>query len=92
MNESETNPARLALVGYGNMGRLLEQLAPEFGFEVGLKLDEFNNAGGEGITAENFQGIGVAVDFSIPSVVAENTERIAPLGVNLVPHDPAAPL
>lgn len=84
MNESQTNPPKLALVGYGNMGRLLEQLAPEFGFEVGLKLDEFNNVDGEGITAENFQGIGVAVDFSIPSVVAENAERIAPLGVNLV--------
>ena len=84
MNESETSPAKLALVGYGNMGRLLERLAPDFGFEVGLKLDEFNNIDGEGITAENFQGIDVAVDFSIPSVVAENAEKIAGLGVNLV--------
>ena len=81
MNESGT---KLALVGYGNMGRLLERLAPDFGFEVALKLDEFNNMDGEGITAENFQGIDVAVDFSIPSVVAENAEKIASLGVNLV--------
>lgn len=86
---SETNPvnsgiSKLALVGYGKMGRLLEQLAPEFGFEVALKLDEFNNADGAGITAGNFAGIDVAVDFSIPPVVADNVERIAPLGVNIV--------
>ena len=35
---------RLAIVGYGKMGRLVEQFAPEYGFEVALKLDEFNNA------------------------------------------------
>ena len=81
MNESGT---KLALVGYGNMGRLLERLAPDFGFEVALKLDEFNNIDGEGITAENFQGVDVAVDFSSPTVVAENAEKIASLGVNLV--------
>ena len=46
----------LAIVGYGKMGRLIEQLAPEYGFNVGLKLDEFNNANFEGITRENFRG------------------------------------
>ncbi|MBM3773972.1 MAG: dihydrodipicolinate reductase, partial [Acidobacteria bacterium] len=30
---------RLAIVGYGKMGRLVEQLAPEHGFEVALTLD-----------------------------------------------------
>ena len=84
MSESEASLTKLALVGYGNMGRLLERLAPDFGFEVALKLDEFNNIDGEGITAENFQGVDVAVDFSIPTVVAENAEKIASLGVNLV--------
>jgi 4-hydroxy-tetrahydrodipicolinate reductase len=75
---------KLAIVGYGKMGRLVEQLAPEYGCEVGLKLDEFNNAAYEGITAENFRGTDVAVEFSTPATVAENVERIAPLGVNLV--------
>ena len=75
---------RLAIVGYGKMGRLVEQLAPEYGFSVALKLDEFNNARFEGITAENFSGVDVAVDFSIPAAVAENVERIAALGVNVV--------
>lgn len=75
---------RLALVGYGKMGRMIEQLAPEFGFGVALKLDEFNNRNGAGITPAAFRGIDVAVDFSIPAVVADNVERIAALGVNIV--------
>ncbi len=75
---------RIAIVGYGKMGRLVEQLAPEYGFETALKLDEFNNSRFEGLTAENFRGIDVAIDFSIPAAVAENAERIASLGVNLV--------
>jgi 4-hydroxy-tetrahydrodipicolinate reductase len=74
----------LALVGYGKMGRLIEQLAPEYGFSVGLRLDEFNNADFSGITRENFRGVDVAVEFSIPSATVENVERIAALGVNLV--------
>ena len=56
----------LAIVGYGKMGKLIEQLAPEYGFAVALKLDEFNNATFEGLTPENFRGIDVAIDFSIP--------------------------
>ena len=55
---------KLAIVGYGKMGRLIEQFAPEYGFEVALKLDEFNNAAFEGVTPANFQDIDVAVDFS----------------------------
>jgi len=75
---------RLAIVGYGKMGKLIEQFAPQHGFTVALKLDEFNNTNYEGVTAENFRGIDVAVDFSIPSAVVENVERIAALGVNMV--------
>jgi 4-hydroxy-tetrahydrodipicolinate reductase len=74
----------IALVGYGKMGQLIYRLAAERGIQVGLKLDEFNNAGFEGITAENFKGIDVAIDFSTPSAVLENIERIAALGVNIV--------
>ncbi len=66
------------------MGRLIEQFAPEYGFSVALKLDEFNNAAFEGVTAANFHGVDVAIDFSIPAAVVENVERIAALGVNIV--------
>ena len=74
----------LAIVGYGKMGKLIESLAPEYGFEVRLKLDVNNNAGFEGITAENFRGVDAAIEFSIPSAVPENVRRISALGVNLV--------
>ncbi|HUA61073.1 MAG TPA: dihydrodipicolinate reductase C-terminal domain-containing protein [Verrucomicrobiae bacterium] len=78
------DPRRAAIVGYGKMGRLIEQLAPEYGFAIALKLDEFNNSNFEGLTAENFRGIDVAIDFSIPAAVSRNAEGIAALGVNLV--------
>jgi len=74
----------LAIIGYGKMGRLIEQFAPEYNFTVALKLDEFNNAAFEGVTPANLKGIDVAVDFSIPAAVAENVDRIAALGVNIV--------
>ena len=75
---------KIALVGYGKMGRMIERIATERGHEVALRLDEFNNANYEGITLDNFRGVDVAIDFSIPSAAVENIERIAALGVNLV--------
>src|SRR5438874_11687289 len=74
----------LAIVGYGKMGKLVEQFAPEYGFSVALKLDEFNNTNFEGLTAENFRGVDAAVDFSIPAAVPRNVEGVSALGVNLV--------
>ena len=74
----------LAIVGYGKMGRLIEQLAPEYGFDVKLRLDVNNNARFEGLTAENFRGIDAAIEFSTPATAPENIERLARLGVNTV--------
>jgi len=74
----------IAIVGYGKMGRMIERIATDRGHQIALKLDEFNNAHFEGITPENFKGVDVAIDFSIPSAAVQNIERIAALGVNLV--------
>jgi len=74
----------LAIVGYGKMGKMIERLAPEYGFAVTLKLDEFNNVDGAGMTPANFQDVDVAVDFSTPSAAVDNIKRISGLGVNLV--------
>ena len=76
--------SRLALVGYGRMGRLVEQLASDHGFEVVLRLDGKANAGGSGITAEAFRDVDVAVDFSVPAAVADNAERLAALRIPTV--------
>ena len=75
---------KLALVGYGKMGRLIEQLAPEYGCDVGLKLDEFNNVDGAGMTPLNFAGIEVAIEFTTPHAAMGNIESLAALGVNTV--------
>jgi 4-hydroxy-tetrahydrodipicolinate reductase len=77
-------PHKLAIVGYGKMGKLIESLAAAYDFQVALKLDEFNNSRSEGITAASFAGIDVAIEFSIPSAVPANVEGIAALGVPIV--------
>jgi 4-hydroxy-tetrahydrodipicolinate reductase len=77
-------PLNLAILGYGKMGKVLGQLAPQRGFQVRLVLDIDANAGGAGITRENFQGIDVCAEFTTPDAVFENIRRVAALGVNLV--------
>jgi len=81
---SNARPIMLALLGYGKMGKTLAALAPQRGFEVRLVMDVDVNAHGQAITAENFQGVEVCVEFTIPDVVVENIRRVAALGVNLV--------
>ena len=68
----------LAIVGYGKMGRMIEQFAPEYGFTVALKRDL------EPLVARDFEGIDVAVEFTVPEAVPTNVETIAGFGVNLV--------
>jgi 4-hydroxy-tetrahydrodipicolinate reductase len=73
---------RLLLVGYGRMGKIVERLAPEYGFDVVGRLDDTNNIGGAGIPSA--PAADVAVDFSIPSAVAENLPKLAARKLNLV--------
>ena len=75
---------KIALLGYGKMGKLLDELAPSLGMEVVKRLDIWNNQGGSGITKENFRGVEVALDFSMPEAALENIPRVAGLGINLV--------
>jgi 4-hydroxy-tetrahydrodipicolinate reductase len=72
----------LAIVGYGKMGRLVERLAPEYGFDVCARFSSKNNAGGEGLTREVLQGVHVAVEFSTPQTAARNIQQLAAAGVN----------
>ncbi|MGA3167175.1 MAG: dihydrodipicolinate reductase C-terminal domain-containing protein [Terriglobia bacterium] len=74
----------LALLGYGKMGKMLAQLAPQRGFEVRLVMDIDANAKSQGIAREKFQGVDVCVDFTTPDAALENIRRVAGLGVNLV--------
>src|SRR5687768_9969051 len=73
---------RLLLIGYGRMGKLVERLAPDYGFEVVGRLDDTNNIGGAGIPGA--PDADVAVEFSIPSAVAENLPKLAARRMNVV--------
>jgi 4-hydroxy-tetrahydrodipicolinate reductase len=77
-------PKKMAIVGYGKMGQLIERLAPEAGFSVVLKLDIDTNVNQAGITPENFRGVDVAIEFSTPHVAVANLERLCAIGVPTV--------
>lgn len=74
----------LAIVGYGKMGHIVERLAPEYGFDVKVRLDIGNNARFEGFTEANFRRIDAAVEFSTPATAPENVQRLAGLGIHTV--------
>ena len=74
----------IAIVGCGKMGRLIEQLAPEFGFDVRAKFDSRNNPRGAGLTREALRGVDLAIEFSTPAAAPENLCRLAALGLPAV--------
>jgi 4-hydroxy-tetrahydrodipicolinate reductase len=71
----------LAIVGHGKMGRLIEQLAPEFGFEVRAR---YVSGDVDSLSAETLRGANVAMEFTTPSAAPRNLLRLASLGVNAV--------
>ena len=73
---------RLLLIGYGRMGKLVERLAPDYGFTVVGHLDDTNNLGGVGIPSA--PAADVAVEFSVPSAVVENLPRLAARKMDIV--------
>ena len=75
---------KIALLGHGKMGRLLDQLALAEQLEIALRLTSADNVQGCAITRANFAGIDVAIDFSTPNAVLPNIEKLAALGINTV--------
>jgi 4-hydroxy-tetrahydrodipicolinate reductase len=75
---------RLLVVGHGRMGKLIEQHASAYGFELAGILDIDENRDGAGVTAERCRGVDVAVDFSTPEATLATVPKLAALGVNLV--------
>ncbi|MNP94721.1 4-hydroxy-tetrahydrodipicolinate reductase [compost metagenome] len=56
---------KIALLGYGKMGQVIERIATERGHEIVLKKDEFN-------TYEGLSNADVAIDFSVPMAAVDN--------------------
>ena len=56
---------KIALLGYGKMGQVIERIALERGHEIVLKKDETN-------TFEGLSNADVAIDFSVPTAAVDN--------------------
>lgn len=56
---------KIALLGYGKMGKVIERIALERGHEIVLKKDENN-------TYDGLVNADVAIDFSVPMAAVEN--------------------
>jgi 4-hydroxy-tetrahydrodipicolinate reductase len=71
----------IALLGYGKMGRIIEQFAIDRGHEIVLKIDAFNL---NELTAENLKKADVAIDFSTPDSALANIEACFNAGTPVV--------
>ena len=56
---------KIALLGYGKMGQVIERIALERGHEIVLKKDENS-------TFEGLSNADVAIDFSVPAAAVQN--------------------
>ncbi len=72
---------KIALLGYGKMGRIIERLATENGDEVILRIDETNRGQ---ITTQHLQQADVAIDFSRPDAAEDNVGLALEAGVPVV--------
>lgn len=60
---------KIAILGYGKMGKIIEQMATNRGHEVVLKV------GRSGFEDAELNNVDVAIDFSLPSVAYDNIRR-----------------
>jgi 4-hydroxy-tetrahydrodipicolinate reductase len=60
---------KIALLGYGKMGRIIEKIATDRKHEIVLKIDYDNLSD---LTPENLQKADVAIEFSTPGTVLNN--------------------
>jgi 4-hydroxy-tetrahydrodipicolinate reductase len=74
---------RLAVIGLGRMGRTIEQLAPERGFDVVSRIDPH---GGDAstVTRDSLKGAQVAVEFSTPRSAVDNIKAAVAAGCPIV--------
>jgi len=74
---------RLALIGYGAMGKLIESLAKDAGDEIGLIIDE-NNRPANAELISRLRGHDAAIDFSVADAVRNNVQMCVSAGVPIV--------
>ena len=72
---------KIALFGYGKMGKEIEQIALHRGHEVVLKIDEYNF---KSITREELKKCDVAIEFSTPQSAIANMTQCFLAGIPIV--------
>ena len=72
---------KIAIIGYGKMGKTIERLALQKGHEIVLKVD-INNIGE--LTALNLQKADVAIEFSHPKSAFYNVKACLEAGIPIV--------
>ncbi len=75
---------KIALLGYGAMGKLIRPLAEEKGHEIGVIIDEADANLFAGEVAEKLRGNDVAIDFTIGMAVPRNVEACVKAKVPIV--------
>ncbi|HVW96401.1 MAG TPA: 4-hydroxy-tetrahydrodipicolinate reductase [Mucilaginibacter sp.] len=72
---------KIALLGYGKMGKMIEKIALDRRHEIVLIVDQDNQAE---LTAENLQMADVAIEFSTPGTVLDNIQHCMNAGIPIV--------
>lgn len=72
---------KLALIGYGKMGKEIEQIAASRGHLVVLKIDVDNQ---HELTSENLSKADVAIEFTTPATAIGNYQKCFRAGVAVV--------
>jgi 4-hydroxy-tetrahydrodipicolinate reductase len=72
---------KIALIGYGKMGKAIEEIAVAKGHEIVLKID-VNNAGE--YTQENISSADVAIEFTGPQSAFDNVMKCLQFNIPVV--------
>lgn len=72
---------KIALIGYGKMGKEIEKIARSRGHEIGLTIDIDNQ---NDLTVENLRQCDVAIEFTIPGSAVENYFKCFEAGIPVV--------
>src|SRR5215217_915224 len=72
---------KIALIGYGKMGHMIEEIAVERGHDVVLRINIDNT---EDFTRENVVTADVAIEFTGPDSAFENVKKAIDFGVPVV--------
>lgn len=72
---------KIALIGYGKMGKEIEKIALERGHEIVLKIDVSNP---EDLTIRNLQKADAAIEFTIPTLAVSNYKLCFEAGIPVI--------